>query len=58
MESFNPTPEWLGQGRDFIWSYAEIWGFPCVLHSSQPLLCLLAAAGMRPELVRVPNPPV
>ena len=30
MESFNPTPEWLGQGRDFLWSYAEIWGFPCV----------------------------
>jgi hypothetical protein len=28
MESFNPTPEWLGDGVATGWSFMEVWGWP------------------------------
>ena len=30
MDSFNPTPEWLGQGVGQIWAVAEVWGYPAL----------------------------
>ena len=30
MESFNPTPEWVGQLTNGVWAYAEVWGFPVI----------------------------
>ena len=31
MDSFNPTPPWVGEGMDAAWAILEIWGFPLVV---------------------------
>ena len=30
MDSFNPTPEWLGDGVGQAWSVLEVWGWPAL----------------------------
>jgi len=31
MESFNPTPEWLGDGLNNSWAVLEVWGWPLLI---------------------------